>query len=351
MLAALLTEINQPLVLAEVEPRSLAPGQVLVKVLVSGICGAQLQEIRGEKGTHFPRLMGHEGCGIVEQVGPGVTKLKDGDKCVMHWRKGSGAESESPGYVIYPYGTFEGWPASKRIITGGQVTTFSEYSLCSENRLTAVPHDTPPELCSLLGCALSTALGVMENEAKLKAGESVLIVGCGGVGLNLIRVARMMGASRIVGMDKCEVWEKKIKHVLAAGAEHLKPLGSLSIGPTTPFDVIVDTTGDPDAISETVLKLAPSGRYIFVGQPKPGAALVLHSARHIFEGEGKLFKATQAGGFSPDQDIPRYIAMHKSGHLKIDGIVTHRYALKDVNSALDAVRSGQAGRALLEMNH
>ncbi len=194
MRAALLTEINQPLVLTDVElpvGYDLPAGQVLVRVLVSGICGAQLQEIRGEKGTHFPRFMGHEGCGIVEEVGPGNTKFQRGQKVIMHWRKGSGAESESPQYKV-----------DGKWITSGQITTFSEFSICSENRLTAVPHETPNELCALLGCGLSTALGVMENEAKLKAGESVLIVGCGGVGLNLIRVSKMMGAGLIVGYDK-----------------------------------------------------------------------------------------------------------------------------------------------------
>jgi S-(hydroxymethyl)glutathione dehydrogenase/alcohol dehydrogenase len=334
MKAALLTEINQPLVLADVEPRDLLPGQVLVRVLVSGICGAQLQEIRGEKGTHFPRLMGHEGCGIVHHVGPGVTKLKEGQKVVMHWRKGFGAESESPRYV------YEG-----KMITGGQVTTFSEFSVCSENRLTAVPIETPNELCALLGCGLSTALGVMENEAKLKAGESVLIVGCGGVGLNLIRVARMMGAAQIIGVDGHD----KLVEVIKAGAHAFSFAGlGLNTGQYQ-FDVIVDTTGNVDAIESALPMLAPSGRMILVGQPKPGADLILHGARHLFDGEGKTIKATQGGGFVPDRDIPRYVNMWRSRHLKIDGIITHRYPFAQINEALDAVRSGSAGRALLEM--
>lgn len=339
-LAALLTGINALLELTEVEPCELHPGQVLVRVLVSGICGAQLQEIRGEKGTHFPRFMGHEGCGIVEQVGPGVTKLKGGQKVVMHWRKGSGAESESPLYNITGYG--------EKPFTSGQVTTFSEFSVCSENRLTAVPHETPNELCALLGCGLSTALGVMENEARLKAGESVLIVGCGGVGLNLIRVARMMGASHVFGVDKSDHFEQKWESVKKAG-------GTMLLGSSKPtldigfFDVIVDTTGSSAAIADTLPLLRSGGRYILVGQPKPEASIVITSARHLFDGEGKTLKATQGGGFNPDRDIPRFLAMWKSGHLRIDGIITHRFPLSQVNEALDAVRSGSAGRAILEM--
>ncbi len=335
MKAALLTELNAPLVLADVEPAWPHAGQALVRVLVSGICGAQLQEIRGEKGTHFPRLMGHEGCGIVEQVGANMTKLKVGDKVVMHWRKGSGAESEAPKY----------WYQGTQF-TSGQVTTFSEFSVCSENRLTPVPMDTPNELCALLGCGLSTALGVMENEARLKAGESVLIVGCGGVGLNLIRVARMMGAAHVVGSDKCL---GKRTEIFVAGATASPVEGLVADCGPKDFDVIVDTTGNVDAIEAALPLLAPSGRFIMVGQPKPGADVILYGARHLFDGEGKSLRATQGGGFNPDRDIPRYVAMWKSGHLKIDGIVTHRFPLDRVNEALDAVRSGQAGRAILTM--
>lgn len=337
MIAALLTEINRPLEFAEVEPFPLKLGQVLVRVLVSGICGAQLQEIRGEKGTHFPRFMGHEGCGIVEKVGPGATKFKGGEKVIMHWRKGSGAEAESPFYTY-----------KDTAITSGQVTTFSQFSVCSENRLTAVPQETPNELCALLGCSLSTALGVMENEAKLKLGESVLIVGCGGVGLNLIRVARMMGASRIVGVDIFDPWPEKAQRAIDAGAQSgFTPDGFNSY--VQEFDVIVDTTGAPEVVEKTLPRLASGGRYVLVGQPRTDVGIMVPDARRLFDGEGKTIKATQGGGFNPDKDIPRYVRAWQSGHLKIDGIITHRFPFAQINEALDTVRSGQAGRVMLEM--
>ncbi len=170
MKAAILEEINAPLTIAEVEPEKLSFGQVLVKVLVSGICGAQLQEIAGDKNNtkYIPHLLGHEGCGIVEDVGMGVTKVKKGDKVVMHWRKGDGIESDFPSYA------FKG-----KIIRSGKVTTFSEYSVVSENRITPVPQDVPNDFCALLGCGLSTALSAVANEAQVKPGESVMVVGLG----------------------------------------------------------------------------------------------------------------------------------------------------------------------------
>lgn len=334
-LAALLTEHNKPLTLAHVVPCELQPGQVLVRHLVAGICGKQIGEIRGDydENAPLPRLIGHESCAIVEMAGPGVSKVSKDDKVICHWRKGSGMDSSFPNYGL----------ANGKTITSGRITTFSEMSIISENRLTKVPHETPNELCALLGCALSTALAVMENDAKLKMGESVLIVGCGGVGMSLIRVSRMMGGGLVTGVEPDN-------SKLAACIRN----GAMTAGVKPPnvkgeYDVIVDTTGSPEAIADTLPLLGSGGRYILVGQPKPESSIVIASARHMFDGEGKSIIGSQGGGFNPDVDIKRYVAMWWNGFLKIDGIVTDRYPLSRINDALDLVRSGSAGRVMLEM--
>ncbi len=335
MLAALLTSHDAPLELAEVEPCELAPGQVLIKILTAGICGKQLAEIRGDadENAPTPRLLGHEGCGIVKAVGPGVTKVKEGDKTILHWRKSSGMDSAFPRYRY-----------AGREITSGRITTFSEEAIISENRLTKVPLDTPNELCALLGCALSTAIATLENEAKLKMGESVLIVGCGGVGLNLIRVAKMMGASLIVGLDRQFKGKSPAQSGVDFYCESATDVGEIREG----YDVVVDTTGNVDAIELSMLRLTPSGRMIMVGQPMAKDDLILVGARHLFDGEGKTIKATQGGGFDPDRDLSRYVAMWRSGFLKLDGIVTHRFPLSEINDALDVARSGIAGRIMIQ---
>lgn len=334
MKAAVLEQIDAPLAIKDVELTELKVGQVLVKILVSGLCGAQLHEIRGHKGNakFLPHLMGHEGCGIVEEVGPGVTTVKVGDKVVMHWRPGTGIEAPFPSYIL------DGKPMSS-----GKVTTLSEYSIVSENRLTTVPQDTPSELCAILGCALTTAMGIIDNEVDLKFGESVAVVGCGGVGLNLIQAAALKSACPIYAIDS-NVTKREL--CFTAGAS----LFSNSINNLNEqVDIIIDTTGIPEVISECVSKLSGKGRVILVGQPAPGRGVEVINALNLFNGMGQTIKATQGGKTNPTEDIPRYVRMHKEGLLDVKQFVTHTFKLDQVNEAFDLLRSGNAGRIIIKI--
>ena len=329
MRAAILTELNAPLTLADVETTQLRYGQVLVRVLAAGICGAQLQEIRGEKGGPLPHLLGHEGCGIVENVGAGVTRMKPGDKVVMHWRKAAGIESAFPEY------TWDG-----RAMTSGLVTTFAELAICSENRLTVVPPDTSLDLAVLLGCSLSTALATVEQESR-KFGENVLVIGLGGLGLSLLAALDLTTPARVC---TCDVHENKRKRAELAGAEFVNLTSEKVAGK---FDLILDTAGSSDAMEAALeSNLAPSGRYVMIGQPAPGKPVCIRNARHLFDGEGKSIRATQGGGFRPDVDIPRYLRAADS--LFVHNLLTHRFKLAEINAALDLVRAGEAGRIIIE---
>jgi S-(hydroxymethyl)glutathione dehydrogenase/alcohol dehydrogenase len=338
MKAAVLQQINSPLVIKDVDLTPLKVGQVKVKVLVSGLCGAQLQEIAGLKGNEkfLPHLLGHEGCGIVEEVGEGVTRVKVGDKVVMHWRVGAGIEAPFPSYIV-----------DGKTISSGKVTTISEYSIVSENRLTAVPSDTDEYLCALLGCGLTTALGTINNEVDLKFGESIMIVGCGGVGLNLIQGARMASAYPIIGLD---ISEDKQQLALTAGASlFVNSNRMIDEMKGQKVDVIIDTTGNPDTIATTMQYLSDRGRYVLVGQPKPGQSVSIPNASTLFGGNGKFIKATQGGKTSPNEDIARYVKLHKAGMLNIRSIITHEYTLDEINTAIDVLRSGKAGRIMIRM--
>ena len=334
MKAAILEQIDAPLAVREVELTELKFGQVLVKVLVSGLCGAQLHEIKGHKGNakFLPHLMGHEGCGIVEEIGLGVTTVEPGDKVVMHWRPGSGIESPFPNYVL-----------DGKTISSGKVTTLNEYSIVSENRITKIPYDTPSVLAAMLGCSLTTALGIIDNECDLKFGESVGIVGCGGVGLNLIQAAKMKNASPIYAVDinqeMCDLSTEMGADVFANSIRHL---------PTT-MDIIIDTTGVPEVIADAYDRLSPSGRLILVGQPTPGKSVELPNAVSMFDGSGKSIRATQGGRTDPEKDIPRYIKLALRGSLDYESLHTDTFFLDEVNEAFDLLRSGNAGRIMIRI--
>jgi len=341
MKAAVLETLDSPLALRDVQLTELAFGQVKVRVLASGLCGAQLQEISGLKGNKgfLPHLLGHEGSGLVEAVGVGVTRVKAGDKVVMHWRVGQGIDSPFPKYIL-----------NGSTISSGKVTTLSEFSIVSENRLTVVPSDTSDHLCALLGCGLTTAVGTINNEAEVRFGESVMIIGCGGVGLNLIQGARLASAHPIIGVD---ISEDKRAMALALGATSFVNLSDSALKDfvdSKGIDVIIDTTGNANLIGKTVSLLSHSGRYIMVGQPKPGAVLEIPNAFSLFSGRGQVLKATQGGKTSPNEDIARYVKLHRAGILSIDKIVTHEFKLTEINEAIDLLRSGQAGRIMIRMD-
>jgi len=336
MKAVVLRELNAPLSIEDVELTPLQVGQVLVKVCVSGLCGAQLHEIRGHKGNakFLPHLMGHEGSGIVEEVGAGVSTVNVGDKVVMHWRKSTGIEAPFPKYIL-----------NGSEMSSGKVTTLSEYSIVSENRLTPVPSGTSDFLCALLGCGTTTALGTINNDARLKFGESILIVGCGGVGLNLIQGAILASAYPVVCIDINEAKREKAFAVGATRFEH--NINTIS----GKFDVIIDTTGNTKVIAQTMKLLDDGGRYILVGQPPPDQEITVPSEANLWSPSGKSILVSQGGCTSPQNDIPRYVKMHNAGLLDIDKIITHVFDLDDINEAFDVLRSGSAGRIMIQMRH
>lgn len=328
MKAAILKEIGKPLIVDQIEVPELERGQVLVRIHASGICGAQINEIAGNKGPdkYLPHLMGHEGAGVVEKIGPQVSRVHPGDHVVVHWRKGAGIDSACPKYK---------WGGG--LVGGGWNTTFQEQSVVSENRLTKIRSDVKFDVAALMGCAVTTGLGVVFNDAQFKWGQKIAVIGCGGVGLNVIQGARIAGASLITAFDKTED-----KLVMAC------QMGATGAGmPEEPVDVIVDTTGDVQLISDAYHFVAPGGKVIMVGQPKRGEALVLYDIAGDFK--GKTLMDSTGGNTDPNNDIPRYLGYYKYGILKLDELITHRFPLDQVNEALDVVRSGVAGRVILEM--
>ena len=342
-LAAILVELEKPLVLEEVEIPKLTFGQVLVKLLCSGICGSQLGEINGVKGkdNYLPHLLGHEGSGIVVDCGEGVKNVKDGDKVVLHWRNGFGIQSPPPVYHSNSLGR----------VNAGWVTTFNEYAVVSENRITTIPGDFDPEIGALFGCAVTTGLGVINNNAKVKIGESVVIWGAGGVGLNIVQGAALVSAYPIVAID---LYDHKLHLAKKMGATHtinaersIPENEIIKIVGENGADVVIDNTGDADIIHRAYEVTSTRGRTILVGVPPIGNEVKLYTLPLHFE---KVLTGSHGGEAKPDIDIPNYIHLMDSDKMSLDGLITHKFFLDEINQALDLFRSREAGRIIINMN-
>ena len=343
MCAAILVELNKPLVIDEVSlATNLDYGQVLVKIHYSGICGSQLGEIDGVKGEdkYLPHLLGHEGSGVVLEIGPGVQFVKPDDHVVLHWRKGNGIDAAAPVY------SWEG----KRL-NAGYVTTFNEYAVVSENRITAIPKDFDLKIAPLFGCAVTTGLGVITNNAHLKIGESIVVFGAGGIGLNVVQGAAMTFAYPIIAVD---IYDNKLKMAKVLGATHLINSREndvkdkiLSILDFDGADVTVDNTGNVEVVQLAYKLTKPQGRTILVGVPKIGNDVSIHTLPLHF---GKVLTGSHGGESNPSIDIPKYVRLYKAGKLKLDDLISDRFSLDEINTAIQMMRRGEiAGKCLIEI--
>ncbi|MDG2060220.1 MAG: zinc-binding dehydrogenase [SAR86 cluster bacterium] len=344
MKAAVLVESGKPLQVDDINlPDRLEYGQVKVKILYSGICGAQINEIDAVKGPDkfLPHLLGHEASGQVLEVAEGVTTVKTGDHVVLHWRPSSGIQSATPKYK---------WKGKE--VNAGWVTTFNEEAIISENRLTSIPKEFDMRLAPLFGCAVTTAFGVVNNDAELKIGQSLVVFGLGGVGLNIIQAASMVSANPIIGID---LQENKIEMAKRYGLTHgivgnsvkvkkeiIKIIGEKGA------DVVIETTGNSRVIEQAYDITNGNGKTILVGVPKKGDNISIYSLPLHFK---KILKGSEGGSCIPDVDIPRYINLMQSNKMTLDGLITHEFRLDEINDALELFRSGSAGRILINMQN
>ena len=342
MKAAILNESSKPLIVTNIDlPEKLQFGQVLVKVYYSGICGAQINEIDAVKGPDkfLPHLLGHEGSGIVQDIGPGVTTIKKNDHVVLHWRKSSGIQSPTPIY---------NW--NKKKVNAGWVTTFNEYAVISENRLTAIPKDFDLKIAALFGCAITSGYGAVNNDAKVKIGQSVLIYGMGGMGLSIADACSLVSANPIVGIDlhqnKLELSKQfgVTETIINDNSEQVKNKIHKIFGEKGP-EVVFETTGN-SKLMENAYDMTPNnGKTVFVGVPND--KISINSLPLAFD---KKIEVSHGGDSIPDKEIPRYINLSRDKRIDFSKFITHEFNLDDINEALKLFRSGKAGRIILKIN-
>ncbi|MBI2264650.1 MAG: zinc-binding dehydrogenase [Armatimonadetes bacterium] len=339
--AAILVETGKPLVLDEIEIPKLKPGQVLIEVAFTGVCHTQILESRGYRGEDkfLPHCLGHEGSGLVRETGTAVTKVKQGDRVILSWMKGSGADV--PGTIYHWNG---------RQVNAGAITTFSRLAVISENRLTPLPEEIAMGEAALLGCALPTGVGAVVNTARPAPGQSIAIFGTGGVGLFAVSGAFLSGCAPIIAVD---INREKLELAHRMGASHCilaqerDPLAE--IGRICPggLDFAVEATGRPDVMKQALLSVHnQGGAAVLVGNARYGEELQLDPRQFNL---GKRLLGTWGGDNAPDRDFPRYCKLVVSGRLPLKPLISKTYSLNEINQAMDDLEKGKVARPVVEM--
>jgi S-(hydroxymethyl)glutathione dehydrogenase/alcohol dehydrogenase len=340
-LGAILVSQRQPLVVDEVELPALRPGQVLVRLKATRLCGSQIGEIDGVKGPDrfLPHLLGHEAGGIVLETGPGVVHVASGDRVVCHWRPGAGCDAGASAYQ---------WHGTR--INAGPITTFQHLAVLSENRVTRVPQTTDFDLCCLLADTLTTGFGIVNRDARVAQSESVVIFGAGGIGLGVIIAARQAGAHPIIAVD---LQDHKLQIALTHGASHTvnatreNPRERITALLGGPADVTIDGTGVP-AVIETAYELARlrGGRCILYGVMPHDQRVSLHTLPLHF---GRQLVGSEGGQSQPAKDIPALLTRITAGEFSVAHLVSHRAPLERVNDLITAMRQGEVRHGLIDL--
>jgi len=340
--AAVLFKHQEPLRLTALTIPELRPGQVKVDVAFSGICASQLLEVRGQRGPdpHLPHTLGHEGSGTVIDIGAGVTKVKSGDRVVLSWIKGEGADVPS---TIYP--------SEHGPINSGAIGTFMRQTVTCENRVTPIPATMPLREAALLGCAIPTGAGIIFNTAKPHPGTSLAVFGVGGIGSAVILAAVSRDLQTIIAVD---VHDHKLDHARRLGATHVINAGQqdpateiLKITQGRGVDTSVEAAGHRQTI-ETAFQVTreKGGLCVVAGNLPRGETVSIDPFDLI---KGKRIVGTWGGETQPDQDIPEYVDLYLKGKLELNLLITHVYRLEDINQACDDLDHGSLGRPLIGM--
>lgn len=338
--AFVLVETGQPLVRKELTIPELKPGQVLVDIAYSGVCHSQLLEIQGKRGhdRFLPHTLGHEGSGTVVEVADGVTKVRPGDRVVLSWIKGSGADVPS---TVYGNGNMT--------VNSGAISTFMRRTVTCENRVTRIPDSMPLREAALLGCAIPTGAGIILNTAKVRPGSSVAVFGAGGIGLSAILASAVMNANPVIAVD---VFDHKLERARSLGATHIinakesDPLaGILDITDWRGVDYAIDAAGRRDTMEAAFASVRDNGGLcVLAGNLPQGENISIDPMALI---KGKRIIGTWGGETNTDHDIPVYVDLYHKGKLGLDMLITHEYGFKEINRALNDLKDGKVGRAII----
>jgi S-(hydroxymethyl)glutathione dehydrogenase/alcohol dehydrogenase len=355
--AAVLYEPNTPLQLEEFDPPALGPEHVRVKLAASGVCHSDWHIIKGEwPHSPIPSILGHEGAGVVEEVGTAVRGIAVGDHVVLSWKRNCGlCEMCQKGYPNLcdevpderTFPRFRGSDRTIRKLLG--LGTFSTETVVPQDVVIRIDRAVPLQQAALIGCGVLTGVGAVINTARVEPGASVAVFGCGGVGLNCIQGAVLAGADPIIAVD---LRDNKLALARSFGATH-----TVNAGEGDPVERIREITGGPGAhyafeaigltgepFRQSIECTRKRGVTVFVGHAPHGTAVDFDARMLMPE---KTVIGSMYGTARPHVDIPRLIGLYRAGKLKLDELVTRTYPLEAVNDAFAALADGQVARSVL----
>ena len=361
MRAAVLTEINTPLQILDLEQDGPGPGEVRVRMKASGVCMSDWHLMNGDWPTKPPIVLGHEAAGIIEEVGPGASHIAVGDHVIFSFHShcnhcrycNSGRSVLCNGYAAVP--GFMQRDGKTRLKHSGvpvgqmaRIGTFSERVVCSTENVIPVRKDLPWAQAALIGCSVATGVGAAIRHAKVAAGSSVLVIGCGGVGLNIVQGARLAGAGQIIAVD---ILDNKLEYAKAFGATHtingktddvLKTVRKLTgIGVDYAFDAI----GSEATVLQIVDCIAPGGQATMVGIPALQVKAPISPFMMVYQ--EKSLTGSFYGSVQPDRDFPMLADLYMEKKIDLDSLISRTYALDEINEGFDQLRKGSVARGVV----
>lgn len=363
---AVLEQTGGPITVCDLELAAPGPEEVLVRLRASGVCHSDWNAVDGTAENPCPCVLGHEGAGVVEELGAGVTRVRTGDHVVLSWAPWCGACEECRRDLPQLCSTV--WPAmgtgglmdgSPRLSRGGEpvyhyafLSTFAEACVVPERSCIPIPEDVPFDVAALVGCAVTTGVGAVWRTAGLRPGDRFAVVGCGGVGLSALMAAVAAGANPVIAVDAAP---QKLDVARSFGATHgvlwagspqstARAVQDVSAGGV---DVAVEATGRPEAMEAAFLSTRARGAAVLVGIPR-GDATVSLPATTIPRLERRVLGSIY-GSSKPERDFPQVLALYRAGRLPLDRLVSHRLPLDEVERGFELMHSGDAIRVVLEL--
>ncbi|MAG57098.1 MAG: alcohol dehydrogenase [Planctomycetes bacterium] len=361
--AAVVTESGSPIAVLELRLAEPREGEVLVRVAAAGICHSDWHLVTGDTAHPLPAVLGHEGAGVVEAVGAGVTKVAPGDRVALNWapycgtcflcKKGSPALCRTYVGPLWAGTMLDGTPRfalddGRPVYHYCGLACFADRTVVPEPCCVPVPDAVPFEIAALIGCAVTTGAGAILNTAALEPGESVVVLGAGGVGLSAVMAARMVGCDPIIVVDRAAAKLEMAadfgaSHAVAAGSGALEKVRELTDG--FGADCAIEAVGHPQAQATALEATRSGGRCVLVGLAPMGSTTELDTARLVREEKAVL--GSYYGSCDPERDFPLLCDHYASGRLPLDRLVSRRWALEEVNDAYAAMLSGEIARGVI----